>query len=141
MKKSNTSGKAFLNDTQKRKKRKGKCIELYCRNDAAQRANYCHKCIQRKWRAKNPIKYIYNRLKDRSRKRGQSFDLKFEELVEFLNDNPAYFKFKGTTKSSLQIDRIDISKGYSKGNLQVITQEENIRKQHLVDYPTEEVPF
>ena len=124
----------MLNENQKAKKKRGLCVSPCCRKRLAKGNNYCHKHIQQKYRENNPIRYSYNTLKQNSKRRGKIFDLTFDDFITFLKNFPEYISGKGRTASSLHIDRIDVSNGYTLDNLQLLTNTENVRKQHYHDY-------
>lgn len=122
-----------LNKNQKRKKRAGVCIEPYCRKTPREGANRCDSCAKKRYIQKDPERYIYQTLKDNAKRRKVHFDISLDDFKDFLKDNPDYIKLKGIKKKSLQIDRIDITKGYTKGNLQSISMIENLNKYHYYD--------
>lgn len=104
------------------------CVVAYCRSKRG--GNYsrlCHKHKLHKWRVENPEKYAYNNLKDSARRRRLPMTLSFAEFLEFVQSTD-YMTRKGCTANDLQIDRIDASLGYQKGNLRVITTTENTVK-------------
>jgi len=74
-----------------------------------------------------PIAYCYNSLKSNAKRRGKDFDLTLEEFRIFCEET-GYIDNKGKRKDSATIDRKDASKGYSLGNLQILSLEENSRK-------------
>ena len=104
-----------------------KCETPYCRNEAAPGRRICYKCKTRKYRQSHPIKSAYQALKDNARRRGKAFDLSFEQFKAFVNRTD-YMKGKGRHSDSFHVDRIDETKGYTIGNLQVLTNGENVRK-------------
>lgn len=85
--------------------------------------NYCSKCQ----RLKNPEKYAYQTLKDNAKRRGKEFTLTFEQFSEFAVKT-SYIARKGRKKDSLHIDRIYENNGYTKENIQTLTNSENVRK-------------
>lgn len=85
-----------------------------------------------------PESYYYDKLKSNARRRGCFFDLTLDQFKNFCEET-GYLKKKGRRSQSYHIDRIDIKKGYTEGNLQILTNLENVMKQHNVDYST--VPF
>ena len=76
---------------------------------------------------KHPVKYAYNKLKQRANERGHDFDLSFEQFKKFAEDS-GWLHYKGKEKNSLSIDRIDEQKGYSIDNRSVKTLSENAAK-------------
>lgn len=90
------------------------------------RSQYCSKCRTRRWKEKNPLKYCFNKLRNRAKERGHEFKLAFEEYCEFALKTD-YFKLKGRTKYALSIHRKDDTKGYEKDNIEALTLSENIK--------------
>lgn len=104
------------------------CVVAYCRGKRS--GNYsrlCHKHKTYKWRSENPEKYAYNNLRDSARRRKLPMTLSFHDFLSFIQDT-GYMEQKGNTKESLQIDRLDASRGYEVGNLRIVTTTENTVK-------------
>ena len=125
-------------------KRKGQCKVVYCKRPARVRvrtglrvenSSICITCASRLFRANNPARYAYRQIKDRAKRKKQIFSLTFEEFLEVI-DGTEYLERRGRGKDELHLDRIDVSQGYVRWNLQVITAAENLRKQQDVDYCT-----
>ncbi len=91
------------------------------------RRKICNKCRSRLYRANNPIKHAYRSLRASAKRRSLPFTISFIEFEQLVNKTE-YITNKGTTKGALHIDRIDPTKGYCAGNLQVLTCSENIAK-------------
>jgi hypothetical protein len=103
------------------------CCVKGCRTIRAKRSRLCHGHRMAKWRRENPIVSQFNTLRDSARRRKIDFSLtlaEFSTLCELTN----YHEEAGSFCDSLQIDRIDPSKGYSIDNIQVITTSENTAK-------------
>lgn len=119
-------------------KPKGTCQVLYCRTTAFCRLRrkglvfnaICNRCQARRWRANNPERAAWNCLKDRARRRGQHFDLSWEQLRDFLRQTPDYNTRRGTSPRSYHIDRRDPALGYTLSNLQILTAHNNIKKRN-----------
>lgn len=79
-------------------------------------------------------------LKKSARKRGLPFTITLEYFKELVSQTD-YMEKKGRKEGSLNIDRIDGSKGYEPGNLQVIEKEENLFKYYAVEKPLKDCPF
>ncbi len=82
----------------------------------------------KEWKRQNPAKFLYNSARQRSKQIGIPFDLKIEDIIV-----PEYcpllnVKLEFGTRYSPSIDRIDNSKGYVKGNVQVISMQANRMK-------------
>lgn len=84
-------------------------------------------CAKRSWREKNPIKAAYGNLKSNAKKRNKEFNLTFEDFKELCEETD-YMKKKGKTSVSYHIDRIDRDKGYTKTNIQILTNRGNYVK-------------
>lgn len=86
-------------------------------------------------RRRNPIQYLINQVKYRSKKRGLDFDLTLSDLevpeVCPILGIPLEHSEGGRTDSSYSLDRVDNSKGYVKGNVRVISFGANMRKGDL----------
>lgn len=132
-------------------KEDGKCKTKFCRNYARVEYRFdrrtgkrrmshhgtCTKCQAAQWRENNPAAYAYKNLKHSAKGRRIPFTLTFEEFV-VLCEETHYLAHKGTSSECLHVDRIDASRGYEAGNVQVITCSENVgkgnRERHLPDY-------
>ena len=87
----------------------------------------------------NPEKYIYIRLKTRAKQQNTPFNLTLEDIKipdkcpilkkEILTDFKVKGK-KGPTDNSPSVDRIDNTKGYVKGNIQIICNLANSMKRN-----------
>lgn len=131
-------------------KKSDKCKVKYCRHDVWYEyrndrgkgrmvtRHICHKCNSLQWRVNNPLEYAFKNLKQSARKRKIKFTLSKDQFRE-LCDESSYLAFKGSGACDLQIDRIDATKGYEYGNLQVITCSENAAKSNRERYLPEHV--
>ena len=86
----------------------------------------------RTWRLLNPIKDCYQRSKAHAKSRGIHWDIDELQWWVFCLAT-MYHKRKGIGAKDLSIDRVDVTKGYSFTNIQVLTMEENTRKKMKVD--------
>lgn len=83
------------------------------------------------WRMKNPAAYILQNAKGRAKKKGWVFDLNVEDIV--IPETcpvlgiPLFIRIggNGQNDNSPSLDRIDSTKGYIKGNIQVISWRAN----------------
>lgn len=129
----------------KKPKRAGQCKVIYCARPARVEVRLragrfrpithgvCPTCQSRLYRANNPAKEIFRQIKDRAQRRNQIFELTFAEFMAEI-EGTEYLTRRGTGIDELHLDRIEVWRGYVKGNIRVITAEENLRKQHEVDY-------
>lgn len=108
--------------------------------------DYCRSCCQKKarhhygvykWRMhdkrkKDPIHFIYVRLKGSANKRKIHFDLTEQQLREkFTTHCPIYkekFLFFSNSDWSPSIDRIDNNLGYTEENILVVSRKANMQK-------------
>lgn len=99
-----------------------------------EKAREYNKEYQRQYFKDNPDRYLYWSVKGRARKLGLPFNLELEDLVIPtvcpilglpLARNTGQ---KRPAPNSPSVDRIDPTKGYVKGNVQVISQRANIMK-------------
>ena len=81
---------------------------------------------------KHKAKYILNRVKRKSLKYGYEFNLDLEDIVIPdicpILEVPLEMGTKANYEYSPSIDRIDNSKGYVKGNIQIISKKANSMK-------------
>lgn len=105
------------------------CKTKFCRNRAK---GYCHTCLSRRKRERNPIRYAYDTLKQNCKRRKGAgwFELTFEEFKQFAIETD-YVSKKGVTKKSYTIDCKDQTMGYFIGNIRVVSQSENSRKRRM----------
>jgi hypothetical protein len=83
-----------------------------------------------KWKKENPKKYMLWRAKQHSRKRGHEFALTESDLPEFPVICPLLgltleYDARTNNPATASLDRIDSSKGYVAGNVQVISWRAN----------------
>jgi len=102
-------------------------LARYRSDPAARRAE------RRKWCTDNPEKYIFSSAKSRAKKAKECFTISLEEVVipEFCPCLGIKLELFGEAYNSPSLDRIDNTKGYVKGNVQVISQRANRCKSNL----------
>jgi len=103
------------------------CNIKHCQRIVSRRKNICNTCYSRQWRKQNPAKAAYRTLKGNAKRRKIPFELTFAEFKNFAQ-HTNYLMGKGRSKDSLTIDRIDQQKGYTKDNIQVLSNSENVKK-------------
>lgn len=89
------------------------------------------KDAQVKYRKENPLKYLYNLAKRRAKSRNVEFNIDLSDLTL-----PTHCPYLGILLDSYHpeqkyhpsIDRIDSSKGYIKGNVEIISHRANMLK-------------
>ena len=87
----------------------------------------CSPCNYLQKKQSNPVRIAYTSLKCHAKERGKVFTLTLEQFKEFCVKSN-YLNCKGIEKFSYHIDRVDETKGYDVGNIQLLTNTENIRK-------------
>ena len=109
---------------------------------AAPRRNVCYSCKQARYKRDNPVKYAYRKLRANARRRGKRFELTLDEFREFCQKTE-YLLGKGRSKESYHIDRIDPFGGYTKDNIQVLTNSENVKKHisYMYDFREKKMQF
>lgn len=117
-----------------------KCATKFCRRlvHKTGKSPFCARCRSRRFKEKFPLKYSFNKLKQRARERGHAFNLTYDQYEKFAVES-GYALDKGKQPTSLSIDRIEGSKGYEVGNIRVLTLSENTRKE-FVNYPGKDGP-
>lgn len=121
---------------QLKKLRRGLCISRRCNNPGVyKKGGLCHKHYRRKDMERNPLSYLFQRLKYHAKERGVPFSFTIESFQEWLKSNPEYLSKRGRTKRKLHIDRIDREdpRGYHPENVQLLTCTENVRKWHELE--------
>ena len=103
------------------------CSAYRCGNPKASKKRFCHKHHARFQKETNPSGYFYSLLKQNANRRGKEFDLSLDEFKQFCLDTN-YMELKGKSAKSASIDRIDHTKGYSIGNIQVLSLRDNSAK-------------
>ncbi len=104
-----------------------KCETKNCRKTAAPKRRVCYSCSVKRYKDRNPVRYAFSVMKNNAKRRGKAFEISFEYFKKFVIDT-SYMAGKGITKTGLHIDRIKEELGYIEGNLQVITNTQNVKK-------------
>ena len=110
-------------------RRKGICVAHGCMNSHSKKDRFCSKHRHRYNKWMNPLKYTFYKRKYRAKEREIEWNLTLEEFKEFC-DETNYMELKGKMSHSASIDRIDPSKGYEKGNIQILSLGDNTRKKN-----------
>jgi hypothetical protein len=131
------------------KPRGNRCLVEHCGNKRGQKSRICSRCLMLRWRANNPEYASFIHLKESAARRSIAFKLTFDEFRAWGHTH-GYFTGKGREKDGLTVDRIDQAGAYEIGNIQVLTNEENARKERMrqldrpwtpPDYNPENHPF
>jgi hypothetical protein len=112
------------------KPRGNRCMVQHCGNDQGQKSRICSRCAMLRWRANNPEYASFQHLKESAKRRNIYFDLTFEEFRAWGHTH-GYFLAKGRQKDGLTVDRIDQAGPYSISNIQVLSNEDNARKERM----------
>jgi hypothetical protein len=118
----------------------GLCCVVGCRQEASSRKKkiddlwFCHSHWQGRWRALNPKRSAYSNLRDNARKRRIKFSLTYDYFCGFMDAAAGAFKGAETRGEIVTVDRIDASKGYAPGNVQLLTLSENSAKSNKERY-------
>lgn len=115
------------------------CSIKYCSRKRAKGRKICCTHYSRQWREKNPIRDAYNNLKSNAKRRKKVFDLTFEEFKEFAVKTE-YLDKKGRSATGYHVDRIREEDGYTRDNIQVLTNSENIKKSLVYRRDSKGVP-
>ncbi len=97
------------------------------------KSRYCFSCQYRRKRERNPIAFAYGLLRRHARERGKSFTISLAYFEAFCHATQ-YHTGAGRTVNALTVDRIDTTKGYEPGNLQVLSNAANVRKYWNYEY-------
>lgn len=86
------------------------------------------------WNTKNPKKKMLNAARKTAKVKNLEFNITEEDLVipeycPYLNCKLTNIQGQGRVKTNMSIDRIDPTKGYIKGNVQIISHLANVMKQ------------
>lgn len=100
-----------------------KCETKYCKS-VAKRGVLCWSCAKKKYALANPVKYAYQVLKNNAKRRGHKFTITLQDFIRFCVKTKILLG-RGRQKDCYSIDRIDESKGYEPGNIQVLSVGEN----------------
>jgi len=75
------------------------------------------------------MRAAYMALRDNAKRRGKAFDLTFEDF-QVLAIETEYIIKKGRSKLSYTLDRDKNELGYTKDNIKVLTNSDNVKKEH-----------
>jgi phage FluMu protein Com len=98
------------------------------------RCRSCNKASSKAWNAANKDSLALKRIKDRALEKGVAFDLKLIDITPPIKCPVFGFDLVRNIKvpqfNSPSVDRIDPSKGYTRDNIQVMSQLANAMKQN-----------
>jgi hypothetical protein len=122
--------------TRRRKLRAGLCLTPLCRRHAREQRRFCCTCRDRRWRAANPLRYLWKNLRGHAKARGITFTLTFEEWVTFCISTGYHLKV-GPKAEAATVDRIDPRFGYHADNIRMLTHAENSARQDALPEESE----
>lgn len=88
----------------------------------------CGTCKSRAQRARDEVAYVFYHRKSRAAQRGIAWNLTREQFAWFCRQT-RYLERRGTKSKDYSIDRIDPDRGYEIGNIRVVTNRTNIRRE------------
>lgn len=93
------------------------------------------KLARNKWRLDNYEKDLYMQVRKRSLKESIPFDLELSDIIiplicPYLHIELTKIGGQGRVWSNPSLDRIDPTKGYIKGNVEIISMKANLMKAH-----------
>jgi hypothetical protein len=134
-----TDGLQISVATAAKKLRAGRCLTPFCRRKARQQRHFCCTCQDRKWRERNPLRYLLKNLRGHATARGITFTITYEQWVEFCL-RTGYADKVGREPNSATVDRIDPRFGYHCDNIRVLTHAMNSERQDALP-PAHERPY
>lgn len=102
------------------------CKTKHCRKPIVT-GGLCHSCRIKRYKKLYPEKYAFQVLRNNAKRRGHEFTISVAYFLRFVKKND-YMARKGITKTSYHIDRIKEHLGYIPGNIQVLTNKDNVAK-------------
>lgn len=127
--------KSELTDKQIEKLNKGKCVIHGCGKKYIKYRYLCFHHRTQEYKRRNPLRYAYTNLRSNAKRRGKEFFISFDYFKDFCIKTKILLG-RGIKADSYHIDRINEDKGYIEGNLQVLTNIENLKKYREYDYMT-----
>lgn len=99
-----------------------------CNSKKAQKGRLvCRNCRHRSYVQADPEKAAYLNLKRHANARGIPFTITLEQFREFAVETD-YLNGSGRSSKGFHVDRIQEWRGYVPGNLQRLTNSENVKK-------------
>lgn len=122
-------------DSRKRGKLYAKRCKTCRRRARAKGRAECNPCRNNRRRQADPVRTAYETLKYSAKLRGKVFTITLEYFRRFCKATD-YIKGKGRSSTSYTVDRIREEIGYVPGNLQVLTNSDNVKKYFSYDWQT-----
>lgn len=98
-----------------------------CERKAAPGRRVCYGCHKAAIRSRNPVWAAWSQIRARAIRRRIPFALSLDEFRAFV-DGAGYIEGRGRNADCLHLDRIDATRGYMLGNLQILSASENCAK-------------
>lgn len=96
-----------------------------CHNASAKNRTICHKCRSRKYKKDHPWRYYYNSHKQSAKRRHIPWRINFKEFKSIWRRSGHWEdKLAGEGWS---MNRIDVNKGYTKNNIEIIPVTLNVQ--------------
>jgi len=115
-----------------------KCATQRCKKEAKE-GTFCYSCSKNRYKQKHPVEYAFQTLRNNVNRRNRlrlkqgkpliPFTITLEEFREFCYETDVLHG-RGRLSLSYHIDRIIEELGYAKGNLQKLTNCDNVKKEH-----------
>jgi len=113
---------------------KGKCCYSGCGKPiTAKNRLMCYHHKHQMQKINNPLSTAYNTLRLNAKRRGKEFAISFQYFKDFCAKTKIMLG-RGIKADSYHIDRIKEELGYVEGNLQVLTNTENLKKYREYDW-------
>lgn len=108
-----------------------KCLTKYCRRAPRKGRRLCHTCRGRAYTARHPDVVAFNNLKKSAKRREIDFSLTIEDFRRFAAKYD-YMDKRGRHALGYTVDRVRDWEGYHAGNLQVLTNSQNVAKENAL---------
>lgn len=113
-----------------------KCGKIF---EITSKMTLCKRCNSERVKSQTPEWKMHQRAKQRARQKGLEFNISVEDII--IPDRCPVLGIEinmnsgksGAYRNSPSLDRIDNSKGYVKGNIQVLSQLANAMKAHATE--------
>lgn len=123
------------------KSKRGFCAVPFCRKARGKKDPLCPCCRKQYDKLTDPVRYTFNVVKNNAKRRGKEFTIDLEYFRELCKET-GYHLTKGRRADAMTLDRIDSSKGYIPGNIQVLTCSMNSSKgNHDTITDNNDLPF
>lgn len=116
-----------------KEKLKKKAQEVY--SNLSGEVKYKNKTKNKKWISDHPTYKLWKAAKDSSKQRELEFSITIDDIIipikcPYLNISLTNIADGGRQDTNISLDRIDNSKGYIPGNIQVISSKANYMKRN-----------